>query len=175
MPDPVQLGPITVVVEEERSIVQTTLEVSEVVAEADRNKITIIEDTPNTVFIGLEPASSNRREQVISFNRSNLLEPTEGMARFFFPEPAVLVEITAGVATAPEGADIILDANVNDVSIFDPDDRPRILEGEVLAPEATDFLDAIVDEGDYMTIDIDQVGSITPGDYLTVTVVYRLT
>lgn len=173
MVDPVQLGPITVVVEESPTVISVE-EVSILVTEAEqRNRIEVDEDFPNVVYVGASPTEAGGN-QVISFNRSNLLEVTQGQARFFFPSDAALIEITPGVSNAPEGSDIIIDVNLNDVSLFAPEDRPRILENEVVGVGVSDFLTAIVDEGDYLTVDIDQVGSTTPGDFLTVTIVYRL-
>jgi len=156
MADPVRLGPITVTVE------------------GQRNQIVVSEEEPSTVLVGGSSGSTSYLDQLINFSLSNLLTVTTGKTKFVFPVPAVLLGVTPSVNTAPVGSDVIIDVNINGVSTFAPANRPRVLDGQEVGAEATTFLDATVEAGDYLTVDVDQVGSSTPGDFLGVTVRYRL-
>lgn len=102
-----------------------------------------------------------------------LSAPTIGTSRFRFPFDATLEGVSAAVNTAPTGASIILDVNKNGTSIFPITTKPTIAIGafdtgasEVI-PDTTGILD-----GDYLQIDVDQVGSTIAGADLTVFVRY---
>lgn len=173
MPDPVQLGPITVTVEEAVSEIVVEEIIPTVVVAPVTNTIIVNDELPDNVYVGSAPIASGG-DQIISFTRSNLLTATAGQGRFIFPHAAVLVKLEATVANAPEGADIILQLVKNGtINLFDSANRPRILEDESIADDTSAFTNAYLQENDYLTLNIDQVGSVTPGDYLTVVLVYR--
>lgn len=79
-------------------------------------------------------------------------------------------KVRASVGTAPTGASLIVDVNKNGTTIFTTQSaRPTIAAAGVTAtgiPAVTTLAD-----GDYLTVDCDQVGSGTPGADLTVQVV----
>lgn len=160
--DVIRLGPTTVTVEE------------------SFNEVTVDVNDPTIVTIGGSAAGgSGAIYQLAHFSRPNLLVPAIGATKFVFPMEAALFGVIASVRTAPVGSDIILNVNIGTgngagVSIFDPANRPRILEGETVGAEATTFLDATIQPGDWVTVDIDEVGSTTPGDFLGVTLRYQL-
>jgi hypothetical protein len=80
------------------------------------------------------------------------------------------VWIAAGVA--PTGANIIADVNVNGTTIFTTQgNRPAVTAGTNGGVLATPDVTSITD-GQYITVDIDQVGSSTVGSGITVGVVY---
>src|SRR5258705_8480437 len=93
-----------------------------------------------------------------------LTAPTLGKLRFRFPFDATLEGVSAAVDTAPTGANIILDVNKNGVSIFPISTKPTITAttfdtgGSEDVPDTTGIL-----SGDYLQVDIDQVGSTIPG------------
>lgn len=70
----------------------------------------------------------------------------------------------------PSGDDLIVDVNINGVSIFNSSDRPRITLGNT-SGQSTNLLDYYWEEGEYITVDIDQVGSFG-GSNLVITIVY---
>jgi hypothetical protein len=75
----------------------------------------------------------------------------------------------ASVGTAPTGANVIVDINKNGTTIFtDQGNRPEITAGTNMATGVPD-VDTLVD-GDYMTMDVDQVGTTSPGADLVVQV-----
>jgi hypothetical protein len=93
-----------------------------------------------------------------------------GVHRLALPFPCVLntVQVTAGAS--PWGSSLIIDLNANDVTIFSTrENRPTIMAGEhasgLMVPDVKNLI-----VGDYLTVDIDQVGSSTSGGDLTVIV-----
>lgn len=77
----------------------------------------------------------------------------------------------AYVKTAPSGADILIDININGTSIWNvtPSNRLTIPDGASdQAYTATTFDTTSLSENDILTIDIDQVGSSANGADLTV-------
>lgn len=173
MPDPVQLGPITVSIEESVTEVVVEEQIPTIAVAPVENRVVVNEELPDRIYVGVAPIGSGG-DQVISFTRSNLLTVTEGMGRFIFPFPAVLVKVEATVGTPSEGADIILQLERNDdTELFEMADRPRILAGQSIAEDTTAFTNAYMQENDFLTLNIVQVGNVTPGAYLTVVIVYR--
>jgi hypothetical protein len=77
----------------------------------------------------------------------------------------------AAAGTAPTGANLIVDVNKNGVTVFTTQaNRPTITAGSnggtLAAPDVTTLAD-----GDYLTVDIDQIGSSVAGADVTVGVV----
>lgn len=107
------------------------------------------------------------------WNKTENLAVSTGNARLPFTENARLLGVKPIVKDAPTGADIILDLNLNGTSVFAAGNRPRILAGQVQGTEANVFNNSTVAVGDYLTLDIDQVGSSTPGAWLTVVVTFE--
>lgn len=82
--------------------------------------------------------------------------------------PRTINRVFASVDTVPVGADIILDILKNGSSIFaDPSDRPIIADGANTGATTT-IDDAVWGEGDYLQMEIVQVGSSVSGSDLTV-------
>ena len=79
-------------------------------------------------------------------------------------------KVRASVGTAPTGASLIVDVNKNGTTIFTTQSaRPTIAASGVTAtgtPAVTAWAD-----GEYLTVDVDQVGSSVAGADLTVTIV----
>lgn len=75
----------------------------------------------------------------------------------------------AYVKTAPVGADILIDINKNGTSIWATNQANRL---DIVAGNNTDtsssFDTTALAESDYLTIDLDEVGSSTAGSDLTV-------
>lgn len=105
-----------------------------------------------------------------------LTAPTVGTLRFRFPFGATIKGVSAAVNTAPTGATIILDINRNGVSIFPAAPKPTIAIGafDTGVAEAIPDTTSIV-SGQYLQVDIDQVGSVVAGSDLTVFIRYRQT
>lgn len=96
-----------------------------------------------------------------------------GKGRIYFHEQCIVESIVLGINTAPTGADLIVDVNKNGVTIFTTQaNRPKILAsaftGVAPAPDVTTY-----NAGDYLSCDVDQVGSTVAGSDLTVSVRLR--
>src|SRR3954463_12683655 len=77
-----------------------------------------------------------------------------------------ITTVAAMVGTAPTGATLILDVNVNGTTIFSTQgNRPTFAISATSATVST-FSTTSVTTGDYVTVDIDQVGSTLPGSDL---------
>lgn len=80
------------------------------------------------------------------------------------------VRATAG--TAPTGAAITIDVNKNGVTIFgNQASRPSIAAGANTSGKATGMTVTSVAVGDYLTVDVDAVGSSVKGASLVIQVV----
>lgn len=90
--------------------------------------------------------------------------------RLYAPVDCTILSVRASVGTAPTGAGLIVDINKNGTTIFTTQsNRPTIAPGtntDNSVPDVTTLL-----AGDYLTIDIDQVGSTVAGSDLSVQVV----
>lgn len=81
--------------------------------------------------------------------------------------------VAAMVNTAPTGAAVILDVNRNDVSIYPtPANRPTIAPGSRVAAVGQHVAASLTD-GDFLSVDIDQVGSGVAGADLVLMVRLR--
>lgn len=81
-----------------------------------------------------------------------------------------ITAVRASVGTAPAGSQLVVDVNIDGVSIW-PTHTPQ---PAISIGEFTDTADALETTtwpaGSYLTVDVDQVGVDTPGSDLTVTV-----
>lgn len=82
------------------------------------------------------------------------------------------IEVFLAVDTPPDGDDIVVDVQVNGVSIFDTGSEPKILDGENTG-YVTIFDIPTWTAGTYLTWSILQVGSSTPGSNLVVHIVHE--
>jgi hypothetical protein len=103
------------------------------------------------------------------------LEVTTGTHRAYLPYDLEIIEVEASVGVAPTGAAVIVDVNVDGTTVFTTQsNRPEIaISGFV--DSSTTIEDDTHTDGQYLTVDIDQIGSTLPGEDLTVTVRYRRT
>jgi hypothetical protein len=113
-------------------------------------------------------------EDFINFSRAGALTVSTGVGRFPFPFPATLISVTAMVNTIPTGANLILDVNKNGTTIFTTQaNRPTINNGASATASAAVPNVTAMAAGDYLTVDVDQIGSGVAGSDLTVVVRYR--
>jgi hypothetical protein len=98
-----------------------------------------------------------------------------------FPRACTIQKVCARVGTAPTGASLILDINkygtdeVADGSIFDGVTRPTLAAGDY-EDSVTSFhaTYSVLAADEYLTIDIDQIGSTVAGADLSITIEVRL-
>ena len=155
----------------------------DVVAEADveitsLNSVTLRFSTPPAAgairVVVLSAATyagtftERRAKNVWAFGREGTLIATTGKSEFPVPFAGTLIDVRARVGTAPTGASVIVDVNKNGSTVFTTQaNRPTIAAGAkasgAAVPDVTTFA-----EDDFMTVDIDQIGSGTPGSDLLV-------
>lgn len=132
-----------------------------------------VSSTPLEVVVsgvGVQGAQGPPGQGIATFS-APVATPTVGTHRWYAYQESTITEVRASVGTAPTGSDIIVDINKNGSTIFlDPDDRPRIISGEFTAIAIPGTVS--LDHGDYLTVDIDQGGSLNPGTGLTVQVFF---
>lgn len=111
--------------------------------------------------------------QVLPYSHTGNLYVTVGGFRLYNDTTSAwsIQAIRASVGTAPANASIIIDVNKNGTTIFTTQaNRPVIAVGANTSGKVTNMDVSIVAVGEYLTIDIDQVGTVTPGADLTVQV-----
>ncbi|MFI7062466.1 hypothetical protein ACIBL3_15890 [Kribbella sp. NPDC050124] len=98
-----------------------------------------------------------------------------GKSRIYLEESYAIETVRAAVNTAPTGAALIVDLNRNGTTVYtDQSKRPSIAAGTNTAT-GNDPAVTTLAAGDYLTVDVDQVGSTAAGADLTVTVRVRRT
>jgi hypothetical protein len=103
----------------------------------------------------------------------NVLSVNTGNIRLYnlTGEALILSKVHLAVNTAPTDAAIIVDINENGTTLFStPSNRPQINAGSNIGETIT-FDDNSWADNNYLTIDIDQIGSGTAGSDLTVTII----
>lgn len=97
-----------------------------------------------------------------------------GVHRIYFPRAAVILFGHVSAGTAPTNNQIIVDLNKNGTTMYTTQgDRPQVgpfsNNGVATFPAITS-----VAAGDYLTVDIDQVGNTIAGADVIVRVEYRI-
>jgi hypothetical protein len=130
----------------------------------------ITTETPNRVLITTTraPGVQQFTYQVQVFTVPGTLSVGTGKAKFYIPGAITLGNVRASVGTAPTGADITIDVNKNGTTVFTTQtNRPKIYAGQTLVSTSTPNITEFA-AGDYITVDIDSIGSLNPGSDLTV-------
>src|SRR5919199_3782521 len=111
-----------------------------------------------------------------SFFKTGTIATTTGTQRLPIDGTYTIVGTRVMVGTAPTGADLIVDVNKNGTTIYSTQaNRPTIAAGSNAGgPGSAPDVTALA-AGDYLTVDIDQVGSSVAGSDLTVSVIVSKT
>lgn len=107
-----------------------------------------------------------------TFSRWQTLYTIAGTHRWYNDSGATLAikEIRAAVGTAPTGATIICDVNIDGSTIWSTQGNRLTIAANGNTASTTTFNTLVIPDGSYLTVDIDQVGSTEPGADLTLTV-----
>lgn len=120
--------------------------------------------------LGDLPGGGGGSSHLVTYSVDGDLATDTGNHRLPFTSAATLTAVRAMVGTAPTGDDIVVDVNLNGTTIFTTQaNRPTIASSANDSGNVTPDVTA-VSAGDYLTVDIDQVGSSTPGSNLVVVV-----
>lgn len=111
------------------------------------------------------------------FARNGVLAPTVGVGLFPITDNWIVEDVVAAVGSPSSGAAVIVDVNkvVSGVrtSLFTTQgNRPQIAPAAYASAVAIPDITSLA-PGDHLSVDIDQVGSGTPGSTLTVVVNLR--
>jgi hypothetical protein len=88
--------------------------------------------------------------------------------RWRVPENMTIVKCWLDVRTAPTGADILIDINKNGTTIWTTQtNRGKIVAGNTSNSTTTFDITALI-AGEYLDLDVDQVGSTIAGVDLTI-------
>jgi hypothetical protein len=105
--------------------------------------------------------------------RPGALTVAAGTARLYLPSAYTLLDYRVSVGTAPTGASLIVDINKNGTTLFTTQSaRPTITASSFLASTTAPAITTFA-AGDYITVDVDQIGSTVAGSDLVV--VLRMT
>lgn len=81
-----------------------------------------------------------------------------------------ITNVAARVTTAPTGASVLIDVNKNGTTIYGTQsNRPTIAAAGTLATVGSHSVTTVTD-GDYLSVDVDQIGSTVAGADLVVTI-----
>ena len=109
-----------------------------------------------------------------TLSRAGIIIVAAGVARVRFKATSVITQVTAVIGTAPTGSDLICDVNLNGSTIFTTQaNRPTIPAGTNEGASGTPNI-TNAGPGDYLTVDVDQVGSTVQGSDLTIQIYYTL-
>lgn len=101
-------------------------------------------------------------DATVGTNKTNVL---------IVPAAGTITKVYAYAKVAPVGASLLLDINKNGSTIWATQGNRLTITSGANSGSQTVFDTAALAEGDLLTIDVDQVGSSTPGQEITVTLV----
>lgn len=110
-------------------------------------------------------------EKVISWSYAGTIAVTTGKARWYADRAYTIEKVRASVDTQPTGAAIRVDVNKNGTTIFTTQGNRPDIAVSTNTDEANNPDVTALAAGDYLTVDIDVIGSTIAGADLTVQVV----
>ena len=132
-------------------------------------KATLIDSNYIATRLGFDSAGAStlQTENNTTFVQDGALTVAAGTARWYSPRAVTVTKIRTHVSVAPAGAtlNMTLKKNGSSISTF------NIADGSTT--NVTNNLNLSVAEGDYLTIDITQIGSSTAGSNLNVVISYK--
>ena len=104
--------------------------------------------------------------RVLTLGKGGALTAVAGSMRLYVPWACTIVGVRASVGVAPTGASLIVDVNKNGTTIFTTqDNRPTITATNFTDLSSAPDVTAIAAD-DYLTVDVDQIGSTVAGSDL---------
>lgn len=129
-------------------------------------------DGNNITNLGTPPDVLNYGTIVFADESAELATGT-GNSRFYLPFNVTITSVEISAGTAPTGAALTVDVNVDGTTIFTTQSNRPSIAATNNHDEATTVQDADHNDGQYITVDIDNVGSTIPGGYLVVVIRYE--
>ena len=107
---------------------------------------------------------------LLPFSKAGVQAVAVGSQRLYIERTMTITHVRASVGTAPVGASLIVDVNKNGTTIFtNQANRPTIAAAGFTA-SAPGIDVTTLAAGDFLTVDVDQIGSSVAGSDLVVTV-----
>jgi hypothetical protein len=151
------------------TFVASSLDSAKVEGIISGTKTTLIDSDYIATRLGFTDAASStiQTENNTTFVQDGALTVAAGTARWYSPRAVTITKIRKHVSVAPAGAtlNMTLKKNGSSISTF------NIADGSTT--NVTNNLNLSVAEGDYLTIDITQIGSSTAGSDLNVVISYK--
>jgi hypothetical protein len=124
----------------------------------------------------LNLAVSDSIVETPTFSYGGTVAVATGKSRFYVEGGYTLLSVRSAVGTAPTGASLIVDVNKNGTTVFTTQgNRPTIAISGFTSGKVTNMDVTTFAAGDYITVDVDQVGSTIAGTDLTVTLYLKRT
>ena len=115
-----------------------------------------------------------RQELRFEVSEKGDLTTKTGEMRWYPPYDIELIDESISVGTAPTGASILVDTNKNGTTVFTTQaNRPEIAISGFFDVSGTPDVIALTGDTDYLTWDIDQVGSTIAGKDLVIQTRYK--
>ena len=130
-----------------------------------------VDNDTTTVYI---PNLSESGEAIdeICFVITDILTVHTGTMRWYIEANKTISNVVASVSTAPTGASVIFDINKNGTTIFTTQaNRPTISAGGYADFSCIPDVVSLV-QSDYLTIDVDQIGSTVPGANAVIRIIF---
>lgn len=140
------------------------------------NGSVIHSDNSKTLTAGTAAGNTARIDDTdvyVVFAKSGELAVTTGTHRFYVQKAHKILEVEASVGVAPTGASVIVDVNKNGTTVHTTQGNRATIAASGFVDAATDVEVNTLADGDYLTVDIDQIGSTLPGEDLTVVIRLR--
>lgn len=110
--------------------------------------------------------SASAGDQYVQLNQAGTLQLTTGTARWTAPKNINITNIVSIVGTAPTGSALITTVNKNGTTI----DTQTIAAGTT--SDTNSGLSLSVNQNDYLTVDVTQIGSTVAGSDLSIVITY---
>lgn len=107
-----------------------------------------------------------------TFTYSGPVALLTGTSRLYFDNAATVLSVRASVGTAPTGSSLIVDVLKNGTTLWNvtPANKPAIAISGFTSGAVANMDTTAISAGDYLTLDITQIGSTIPGSDLVVTI-----
>ncbi len=106
-----------------------------------------------------------------TYTVDGVLTAETGQLRWYPPAACTLVSVFAAVGTAPTGSSIQVDVNKTGVSVLA---SPLSIAAGANTSSVTTPTTTAMATTDYLTVDVDSIGSTEPGRDLTVRIIYTI-
>lgn len=107
-------------------------------------------------------------KETLSFTLAGGVTVQTGRLRFYIEDASVIESVRASLGVPSSGADVAVDVLKNGTSIFPTSAKPTVVAGENTGTAVPDT--TALAAGDYITLDITQIGSTASGADLVVQV-----